>query len=165
MVSMLELGIPKKWCEGSPLLCSWQAAQVRNRAKEGDPSATSLACRFMSQWPPSYWNLVLLEVWQQALTRRATAALEQLGSAVSDLSRDGLGTRLWESLLDAPAHVACGTTAMDALKALEHVQLDASHFPSVAHRDYFRHFRLLMAMERVGANQARPLVLHSILLR
>lgn len=108
----------------------------------------------MSRWPPSYWSLVLLDVWRQSLALRDTKALEVLGRAVRELPREGLGPRLWESLLDAPAHVACGATAAEALRALQGTRLDAAQFPSAAHRDYFQHFRLLMAMERVGANQA-----------
>lgn len=131
-----------------------EAAGVRALAKDSGPAAASSACDFMSRWPPSYWSLVLLDVWRQSLALRDTKALEVLGRAVRELPREGLGPRLWESLLDAPAHVACGATAAEALRALQGTRLDAAQFPSAAHRDYFQHFRLLMAMERVGANQA-----------
>ena len=107
----------------------------------------------MLNWPTSHWGLVLIEVWQSALARQDLAAVQELGAAVQSVS-DGLGPQLWESLLDAPAHVACGKTAMEALKALQGVSSIASGFPSKAHRDYFQHFRLLTAMERIGANQA-----------
>lgn len=113
----------------------------------------------MSNWPPSHWGLVLLEVWQSSLARRDVEAVKELGAAIAQSahsfdSESGLGPRLWESLLDAPAHVACGATASEALKAMQGIHLAASSFPSLAHRDYFQHFRLLTAMERIGANQA-----------
>ena len=127
---------------------------VAGLAKAADPQSTSLACSFMSNWPASYWGLVLMEVWQLALAQQDVTAVHQLGSVLQNVSEGGLGPQLWESLLDAPAHLACGTTAMEALKALQGVPLVTTSFPSHAHRDYFQHFRLLTAMERIGANQA-----------
>lgn len=100
-----------------------------------------------------------MEVWQSALAQQDLEAVQQLGTAIKQRLRSegpegGLGPQLWESLLDAPAHVACGATATEALKALQGLPLATSSFPSLAHRDYFQHFRLLIAMERIGANQA-----------
>lgn len=56
---------------------------------------------------------------------------------------------LWESLLDSSAHVL-GSKATRALRALQQVHLDTPE----PHRAYFQHFRYLLALERVGANQA-----------
>ena len=131
------------------------AAQVRSLARAGDGGAAKSAATFLAAWPPTYWRLCLLDAWQLGLAQRDRQGLAQLGTAVREnLALQGLPPKLWESLLDAAAHVACGSTAVEALKLLRGASLDASRFDSAAHKDYFEHFRILTALERVGANQA-----------
>ena len=135
------------------------AAHVRSLARASDGGTGAAASAFLTAWPPAYWSLALVDAWQLALTQRDRCSLVELGSAVhrglaGSAGSVGLPPMLWESLLDAAAHVACGSTAAEAMKLLRGASLDASRFPSAAHRDYFEHFRMLTALERVGANQA-----------
>ncbi|CAE7215477.1 unnamed protein product, partial [Symbiodinium necroappetens] len=131
------------------------AGSVRSLARGGSAKAAASAADFLASWPPAYWSLCLLDAWQLCLAQRDREGLGKLGEAVrGNLAVQGLAPKLWESLLDAAAHVACGSTAVEALKLLRGASLDASRFASAAHKDYFEHFRMLTALERVGANQA-----------
>ena len=135
------------------------AGNVRSLARSGggggSAKTAASAAAFLASWPPAYWSLCLLDAWQLCLAQRDREGLGKLGEAVKgNLAVQGLPPKLWESLLDAAAHVACGSTAVEALKLLGGASLDASRFASAAHKDYFEHFRMLTALERVGANQA-----------
>ena len=131
------------------------AARVRSLARAGDPDTSAVAAAFLAAWPPNYWSLALLDAWQLALARKDRSGLAEMGSTLHRSGgHAGLAPKLWESLLDAAAHVACGSTATEALKLLHGVSLDASRFSSAAQKSYFEHFRMLTALERVGANQA-----------
>lgn len=141
-----------------------QAARLRALAKSGAASAVEVVTReaktFIAAQPPAAWSLALPDCWQLLLSRGgdedAGGALEDLGASLASrlgLGSGGLPAELWESLLDACAHVASGVVARKGLQACERLPLADSGFLSPAHNAYFSHFRRLIAWERVGLNQ------------
>jgi len=139
-----------------------QAARVRSLAKADDDATVPAALSFLQAQPSEAWSLVLTDVWQLALARGSTAAIAELGDAMrqcfqirsDSCDKNGIQPHLWEQLLDACAHVAHGELARLGLAALDRLPVSCAAFPSMAFRDYFVHFRRLLAWERVGQNQA-----------
>ncbi|CAJ1375469.1 unnamed protein product [Effrenium voratum] len=150
--AMRRLLAAEKWPATAPEALN-AAAELRSLAKAAEARTVEACEAFVCQWPVAYWSMVLPEVWQLALVQGEAS---RLGGALRRASHadSPLPPRLWEALLDAAAHVAEGEKAAAALRALQGVALEEGSFRSLAHKDYFQHFRRLAAMERVAANQA-----------
>jgi len=138
-----------------------EAARIRGLTKAGDAGAVSATCKFVQAWPADAWGLILSDVWQSVLARSDGDSIVRLGKVVAAClsgaeldARKGLAPTLWEDLLDTCAYVASRETARQGLIALDRLPVASSAFPSLAQCEYFKHFRRLIAWERVGMNQA-----------
>ena len=139
-----------------------QAARIRALCKGGDGDLAPViraACDFLETWPPGVWGLMFQGVWQLSLTSDGGRIVTDLGSVlqrrIGQLGEaEGVSPELWEELLDACAYATCEDAARRGLGVLGMLRVATQHFPSRVHRDYFQHFRGLVAWERVGGNLA-----------
>lgn len=137
-----------------------RGALIRSLVKTQEDAALTAAITFLKTQPVAAWSLVLQDVWKMALTLGDVGRVAELGNAmrkvltVPDKSFEGVPPESWEDMLDSCAVVPNGTTARACVAALERMPLMIGTFRSALHRDYFQHFRRLVAWERVAAIQA-----------
>lgn len=136
-----------------------RGAVIRSLVETRRDSALTAAMTFLETQPVAAWSNTRLHVWKWVLTLGDVGRITELGNAMRqalpapESSFEGVAPDIWEEMLDSCAMVANGPTARAGVAALERVPLMTETFCSALHRDYFRHFRRLVAWELVAETQ------------